>query len=301
MKAKDEKKLPAVRKLQHRLMSVLVDMHASVGTVSSLGETELRSLSDRLDVEFSLRSGAAWPILDSVRGVPYTVEASQILAMQLERWIPALRAGYKYAPVAGRDLSLIPHVARIVEPVFDPDAGRWSVGMELLDGPLQGTQSRLLLQHRMACLLVTRAVGLRVSYSLGRPRPYDLHRMTVLIRTTPVGSSTGIHQILTCAAMVRANKEYRGRFGHCSNETYKARLAPRSGRHDDILCFDCGLGTDQCPLARHDSPQTVGECRCCGQRRVTTSKGVCLICLDNATTTGSPLSPMRRASQAHPA
>lgn len=274
MPAADFKPLPGVPRLRERVLALLADHLGAVGD-GNIGDAVVDRLAGAADAAFGLPPGGSAPLLSGIRGVPASPEASMTAESMLTRWVPALRAGHRYRGDGAAEH--IPHTVLVTDPAAAPDTGRWHLRLSFLDGPLAGTRSDLAVGHRMACMLVVRAFGPRLAYSLDRPRPYDLHGTKLLIYPTRVGAAMGIRQSLTCAALKRANKALRGRFGTCP-----------AGRFDTV-CFDCGAGEAQCPLARHTEPLSKADCACCGRNLVSNNKGVCILCLDKAMRNGTPI------------
>lgn len=277
---RDYKPLPTLRKLDYRLLSVLVDANIGTGSGTGMSEAQLADLSRRIDLEFGLACGASLPLCMSMLGVPDSNGVVQVLRLQLSRWLPALRAGYKFGSGEAAKAA-VPHTIQVSEPLFDPDSGRWQLGASFTDGPLQGTVSDLLVSQQMACRMLANAIGVRAAYSLSRPRPYDLHGMVVLATPKQLPQTVGIDHLLPSAAIVRRNQVWKARLGKC-----------QAGRFE-TGCFDCGAGERDCPMARHRQRLRKAACHYCGHTRVSTEKGICIVCLDNMMKYGMPPATVR--------
>jgi len=253
-----------------------------------VSEGAISDLLDSVASEFRLTRSKLEPMVTMYAGLPATPELVSTLAHTLSSWVPSLKAGYSYDAARGKAFGRIPHTLLVQNPEFDPERGRWSLGLKVLRGPVSGSTLQLSVTHRMACSMVVYAVGVRKAYSLDRPRPYDLHGMRLLASLRPLGMTMGVDKLMKCPATQRYNRMYADRFSTCV-----------LGRHA-CVCFDCGAGESDCEMARHVDALTLGICRCCGgESRRTTTKGVCVGCLRQMMEMG--VEPMVSSSLATPA
>jgi hypothetical protein len=260
--------------------SLIIDMaleKAELRFAATFIDTRAESLIKHLATLSGIEANKWKPLILPHLGLPSDSNLVELLKKELRGWLPALVAGYRVCPSSSSTFASIPHTGVVENLGPDSVQGRWLYQFEIGTGPLQGLKLRMSVTERMTCNLLYKAVGPRLVQLLPRPRPYDLHKMQVLLGIQDNGGRYCIRNVFLSVSPQTHNRKRMKRYvGKCV-------------RNAGVTCYDCGAGIGDCDLSRHNQPLLLGPCISCGEAKFRLNgKGVCTRCVQTQMESGVP-------------
>lgn len=277
------KPLPVIRNLESKLDFIFLKQFRSFPEGGNYSPDLLKQLSEEIGYTLGIDKDKIYQIAKEYIGLSHTNISMVALSKQICKWLPALKAGYAYAPDRST-IDTIPHTVLLQEPNFDSKTEQWRLTVTVLDGPLRSTVIQLLTNYHIACSMLRCAFGYRLLRTHGQMRPPDLHNAKILVHLRPRGDTLYISKLLSTPVAHQWNKALKGRFAPCAKQKYS------------ILCFDCGAGEIECPLARHKNRLSEKECTICKKVKPVYPSGVCVHCVQYFLSTGVPLTSVKDKS-----